>query len=88
MQRIVFGLIATLLIGTTFFYTGIATPIAAQENKPPITRWEYKILNEKSENVRLSESRLRGLGREGWELTTSVMQEDRYIVHFLKRPLQ
>lgn len=70
--------------------TGSPAPAAPAPSAAPVVRWEYKVLN--YNRVAMfgdSDSDMRLLGLQGWELVSSVYDPNaRTIVCFYKRPLK
>jgi hypothetical protein len=78
-------IVAVLLIATVFCWA-----VYAQNNQPAKTVWEYNVLlSTTGDNM----TRLRELGKEGWELTSIRTEEQMIgsyrqtqIYYYLKRP--
>ncbi len=90
MRRSTFALALSLLAAMAWFGMQGSQPRAAEDAKPAVQKWEYRLEQMNVSNRPLAAENLNKLGNDGWELATAVqLSGGGYeTVYTLKRPKQ
>jgi hypothetical protein len=85
MRKSTFSLALALLVAIIWLGVQSGHPRAAEDSKPAVRKWEYRI----SQEVGRDASVLNPLGNEGWEMCgVGKNPNDSFFVVYFKRPKQ
>ncbi len=88
MRKSTFALALSFLVAIAWFGMRVNQPRAAEDAKPAVQKWEYRLGQLNATNRSLATDDLNKLGNDGWELSSATQLNGLDTILIMQRPKQ